>query len=49
MIRSTQANSFHIGYYRDEPDVSPEFVASNFASKNATITPVGENLFSAVE
>ncbi|XP_041462261.1 histone PARylation factor 1-like [Lytechinus variegatus] len=39
----------HLGYYRDEPQKAPVFMASNSAKENCTITPQGENIFAAVK
>nr|CAG4644211.1 EOG090X0BAY [Lepidurus arcticus] len=38
----------HLGYFRDDPKEMPAFLASNTESKGCTITPMGPNLFSAL-
>jgi hypothetical protein len=39
----------HFGYYRDDPNEMPTFVASNCAAENCVIKDCGPNLFAAVE
>ncbi|XP_071496393.1 histone PARylation factor 1-like [Diadema antillarum] len=39
----------HLGYYRDEPQKVPVFVAANSAKEGCVISPQGENLFGAVK
>lgn len=41
-------DEFHIGYYRDEPFVLPEFVASMSSDNQGLIKPLGENIFAGV-
>lgn len=48
VLKSNKSDLFHIGYYRDDPKELPVFVGYNYASKNPTITPIGENLFAAL-
>jgi hypothetical protein len=38
----------HLGYFRDDPNELPSFVALNEAKNGCTIIPKGDNLFSAV-
>ncbi|XP_064086036.1 histone PARylation factor 1-like [Macrobrachium nipponense] len=41
-------NEFHIGYYRDDPFLLPNFVASMSNVKPGVVTPLGENIFAGV-
>ncbi|KAK7082687.1 hypothetical protein SK128_004583 [Halocaridina rubra] len=41
-------NEYHIGYYRDDPFLLPNFVASMSSAKPGTLTPHGENIFAGV-
>lgn len=38
-----------MGYFRDDPNMPPVFVAYNSANENPHITPVAENIFGALE
>ncbi|XP_035682312.1 histone PARylation factor 1-like isoform X2 [Branchiostoma floridae] len=49
VIKGDDETQHHIGYFRDEPNKKPVFVASNHAQKNHTISPQGDNLFAAVK
>nr|KAG5698518.1 hypothetical protein BaRGS_023221 [Batillaria attramentaria] len=48
VIKGDDEKQFHIGYFRDDPDEMPVFVAANSAKENGIITPRGDNLFAAV-
>nr|6TX1_A Chain A, Predicted protein [Nematostella vectensis]6TX1_B Chain B, Predicted protein [Nematostella vectensis] len=48
VIRGNEDQGFHIGYYRDEPQALPVFVASNKAKVSCEMSVIGENLFSAL-
>lgn len=39
---------YHIGYFRDAPNEMPAFVGSNIESEGCILTPMSENLFSAL-
>nr|SVE73751.1 EOG090X0BAY [Daphnia atkinsoni] len=39
---------YHIGYFRDAPNEMPAFVGSNTESEGCVLTPMSENLFSAL-
>ncbi|XP_023942125.2 histone PARylation factor 1 [Bicyclus anynana] len=48
VLKKKGKSEFHIGYYRDDPQEKPVFLAKNDSSANYTITPVAENIFGAV-
>ncbi|KAK3913439.1 Histone PARylation factor 1 [Frankliniella fusca] len=48
VLKGDDKKQYHIGYYRDEPKSMPAFLASNCAAKDGVFTPVGENIFGAV-
>jgi len=48
VIKGDDKTGYHLGYYRDDPNSSPVFVASNEAEKSCEFTVLGENLFAAV-
>ncbi|CAG0882806.1 unnamed protein product [Darwinula stevensoni] len=41
-------DGYHIGYWRDEPDSPPAFLASNIVSKGGHFSITGENIFAAI-
>jgi hypothetical protein len=42
------SKGFHIGYFRDVPNEMPMFVGSNTESEGCVLTPMSDNLFSAL-
>nr|CAD7448672.1 unnamed protein product [Timema bartmani] len=48
IVRGDDKQLFHMGYYRDDPQSPPCFVASNCAAVSCIIVPVAENLFGAI-
>nr|SVE88199.1 EOG090X0BAY [Daphnia similis] len=42
------SKGYHIGYFRDAPNEMPAFVGSNTESEGCVLTPLSDNLFSAV-
>ncbi|XP_045533924.1 histone PARylation factor 1-like [Papilio machaon] len=48
VLKKKGKSEFHIGYYRDDPDSKPEFVASNDSAKDCLIQPLADNIFGAV-
>ncbi|CAH0759411.1 unnamed protein product [Diatraea saccharalis] len=48
VIKKKGNSQFHIGYYRDNPDDKPQFLASNDSEKDCRITPIASNIFAAV-
>ncbi|XP_072262147.1 histone PARylation factor 1 isoform X2 [Pyxicephalus adspersus] len=48
IIIGDSRTQFHMGYYRDSPEEMPIFVCTNEAIKGCSITPTGDNVFSAV-
>ena len=42
------SKGYHIGYFRDSPNEMPMFVGSNTESKGCILTPISDNLFSAL-
>nr|CAD7605046.1 unnamed protein product [Timema genevievae] len=48
IVRGDEKQLFHMGYYRDDPQSPPCFVASNCAAVSCIIVPVAENLFGAI-
>ncbi len=42
------SKGYHIGYFRDSPKEMPVFVGSNTESEGCIITPISDNLFSAL-
>jgi hypothetical protein len=49
LLRGDEKSQYHMGYFRDSPDESPVFVASNCAAEGCIIKPVAPTLFSAVK
>lgn len=49
VIKGNDSTGYHIGYFRDEPNALPVFLASNHAKKNGEFNCVGENIFAAVK
>nr|BAM18482.1 similar to CG1218 [Papilio xuthus] len=48
VLKKKGKSEFHIGYYRDDPESNPEFVASNDSAKDCLIQPLADNIFGAV-
>ncbi len=42
------SKGYHIGYFRDDPNELPVFVGSNTESEGCVLTPMSDNLFSAL-
>jgi hypothetical protein len=49
VIKGDDTKQYHMGYFRDDPQEPPCFVASNCAAVDCTITPMAENIFGAVK
>ncbi|RWS22345.1 UPF0609 protein C4orf27-like protein [Leptotrombidium deliense] len=49
VLKGTDENGFHIGYFRDDPKEAPVFLASNEATKSYIINPIGDNLFCVIQ
>ncbi|KAK3608963.1 hypothetical protein CHS0354_026292 [Potamilus streckersoni] len=49
VIKGDDSKQFHMGYFRDDPNEMPVFVAENSAKVNSTITARGDNLFAAIQ
>ncbi|XP_022901660.2 histone PARylation factor 1 [Onthophagus taurus] len=39
---------YHIGYFRDEPNKNPVFLAENYAEKNGSFSVMGDNIFGSI-
>ncbi|KAJ8725204.1 hypothetical protein PYW07_016162 [Mythimna separata] len=48
VIKKKNNSEYHIGYFRDDPEQKPVFVASNDSEKGYHITPMAVNIFGAV-
>ncbi|XP_038213019.1 histone PARylation factor 1 [Zerene cesonia] len=48
VLKKKGNSELHIGYYRDEPNEKPVFLAKNDSFKDYTISPIAENIFGAV-
>ncbi|CAK1578677.1 unnamed protein product [Parnassius mnemosyne] len=48
VLKKKGESGFHIGYFRDDPNKKPEFMATNDCSKDCHIHPVADNIFGAV-
>lgn len=48
VLKKKGKSEFHIGYYRDDPQEKPVFLARNDSASNYTITPIADNIFGAV-
>nr|CAD7393184.1 unnamed protein product [Timema cristinae] len=48
IVKGDDKQLFHMGYYRDDPQSLPCFVASNCAAVSCIIIPMAENLFGAI-
>ncbi|CAK1544690.1 unnamed protein product [Leptosia nina] len=48
VLKKKGKSELHIGYFRDNPNDKPVFLAKNDSSKDCIITPVAENIFAAV-
>lgn len=48
LLKKKGKSEFHIGYFRDDPNEKPVFVARNDSSKDYHIKPMAENIFGAV-
>ncbi|CAD5115084.1 DgyrCDS4097 [Dimorphilus gyrociliatus] len=49
VVQGDKRAQFHIGYFRDDPENMPDFVAFNEAKNSCQIKPKGENLFAAIK
>ncbi|KAL4709325.1 hypothetical protein ACJJTC_007057 [Scirpophaga incertulas] len=48
VLKKKGNSQFHIGYYRDDPDNDPVFLAKNDSAKDCKIIPIAKNIFAAV-
>nr|XP_021187802.2 histone PARylation factor 1 [Helicoverpa armigera] len=48
VLKKKKNSAYHIGYFRDDPEEKPAFVASNDCDKDYHITPMAYNIFGAV-
>ncbi|GBP07019.1 Histone PARylation factor 1 [Eumeta japonica] len=48
VLKCKGKSQLHFGYFRDNPNEAPEFVASNDSEKDCKITPLAHNIFGAV-
>nr|CAG4645033.1 EOG090X0BAY [Leptodora kindtii] len=48
LLAGDVSTGFHVGYFRDDPKELPVFVACNTESEGCLMTPMADNLFSAV-
>ncbi|XP_026747440.1 histone PARylation factor 1 [Trichoplusia ni] len=48
VLKKSKTSEYHIGYFRDDPDQTPVFVASNDSKKDCRLAPMAENIFGAV-
>ncbi|KAJ4446654.1 hypothetical protein ANN_13351 [Periplaneta americana] len=48
IIKGDNSKQYHMGYFRDDPQELPCFVACNMAAVDCTIKPLAENIFGAV-
>ncbi|XP_023024072.2 histone PARylation factor 1 isoform X1 [Leptinotarsa decemlineata] len=48
VLKGDDRIGYHIGYFRDTPEEMPVFLVSNSAKKDGTLTPMGSNIFAAV-
>ncbi|PNF21584.1 hypothetical protein B7P43_G12709 [Cryptotermes secundus] len=48
VVKGDDTKQYHMGYFRDDPQEPPCFVARNCAAIDCTITPMAENIFGAV-
>ena len=48
VLKGNNETQLHFGYFRDDPNKLPDFVAINEAKVNCKIVPKGENIFCAV-
>ncbi|XP_018573352.1 histone PARylation factor 1 [Anoplophora glabripennis] len=48
VLKGDDKTGFHIGYFRDSPDESPIFLASNCAKKDGVLHQMGPNIFAAI-
>lgn len=49
VVKGDDTKQYHMGYFRDDPQEPPCFVARNSAAIDCTITPMAENIFGAVK
>lgn len=49
VLKKKDKSQYHIGYFRDNPNEKPVFLASNDSAKDCHITPMAENIFGAVQ
>ncbi|CAH0628655.1 unnamed protein product [Chrysodeixis includens] len=48
VLKKSKNSEYHIGYFLDDPEEKPVFVASNDSKKDCRIVPMAENIFGAV-
>lgn len=48
VLKGNDKTGYHLGYFRDDPEEKPVFMACNSAQKDGLITPMGDNIFAAV-
>ncbi|KAB0799612.1 hypothetical protein PPYR_07492 [Photinus pyralis] len=48
VLKGNDSTEYHIGYFRDDPNDLPVFLAANHAKKDGVLTCVGGNIFAAV-
>ncbi|CAH2063079.1 unnamed protein product, partial [Iphiclides podalirius] len=48
VLKKKGNSEFHIGYYRDDPESLPTFLASNDSSRDCLMNPIADNIFGAV-
>ncbi|XP_051153659.1 histone PARylation factor 1 isoform X2 [Leptopilina boulardi] len=49
ILKGNDKDELHFGYWRDDPDKMPIFVAKNNANVSCKIVPIAENLFGALD
>ncbi|XP_043471961.1 histone PARylation factor 1 isoform X1 [Leptopilina heterotoma] len=49
ILKGNDKDELHFGYWRDDPDKMPVFVAKNNANVSCKIVPVAENLFGVLD
>lgn len=49
VLKGDDKRGYHIGYFRDSPEETPVFLASNCAEINGTLNVMGNNIFAAVQ
>ncbi|KAI5636631.1 zinc-finger (CX5CX6HX5H) motif domain-containing protein [Phthorimaea operculella] len=48
VLKKKGKSEYHIGYFRDEPNAAPVFLAHSDSAKGCHITPMADNIFAAV-